>query len=54
MSAQSAGCFIPTAFVRYITWGYLAHYNLGMGREIAAIGCKVRIWEEDDHVLISD
>jgi hypothetical protein len=32
----------------------LAHNNLEVGEEMAALGHTVRIWEEDDSVLSSD
>ncbi len=43
-----------TACVRNMTWGGLAHYNLDVGREMAATGCMARIWKEDDSMLNTD
>ncbi len=54
--AKSAGCndFILTACVHNMTWGDLAHYNLDVGRDIAAMGRLARIREENDCMLNSD
>jgi hypothetical protein len=59
MGARSGGCsaacndFTPTACVRnMMTWGGIWHVKLDVGREFA-MGCMVRIWEEDKSVLSS-
>ncbi len=52
MGARSAGrsadCndFILTACVDNLMWGSLACYNLDVGREMRAMGCKARLGGE--------
>ncbi len=49
LAGHSPACcdLIPTANVHSMTCGDLARYNLDVGREMAAMGSMVRIWEEN-------